>query len=341
MRRVVFPLLGMAVAVLSMAAARPQQWHWNLPSGIEPPVVPADNPMTAAKVELGRRLFYDADLSTNGTMSCATCHEQKRAFADGNRTRAGVHGDAGRRNVPGLANVAFAPTLTWADSRLTTLEKQAAVPLFGDHPVEMGMKGMEAELVRRLAKDSCYRTMFRRAFPETEGAIDIPSVTRALAAFERTLISRDSPYDRYLRGERQALSGGALDGRALFAAHCASCHGGPDFTDYRFHALEPAQIAGADPDRGLAEATGKPEDMGRFRTPGLRNVGLTAPYMHDGAATTLDAALHRHAGQVPAVAAMTEWQYAALREFLGALSDDRFVSDPSFAYPSTACGRPL
>lgn len=341
MRRVVFPLLGMAVAVLSMAAARPQQWHWSLPSGIEPPAVPADNPMTAAKVELGRRLFYDADLSTNGTMSCATCHEQKRAFADGNRTHAGVHGDAGRRNVSGLANVAFAPTLTWADSRQTTLEKQAAVPLFGEHPVEMGMKGMEAELARRLVKDSCYRTMFRRAFPETNGAIDIPSITRALAAFERTLISRDSPYDRYLRGERQALSGMALEGRALFAAHCASCHSGPDLTDYRFHALEPAQIAGADPDRGLAEATGNPEDAGRFRTQGLRNVVLTAPYMHDGEAKTLAEVLHRHAGQVPAVAVMTERQGAALRDFLDALTDSHFISDPRFAYPSTVCGRAL
>lgn len=341
MRRAVLPLFGITIAVLSMAAARPQEWRWDLRSGIEPPTVPADNPMTAAKVELGRRLFYDADLSTNGTMSCATCHEQKRAFADGNRTHVGAHGDAGRRNVPGLANIAFATSLTWADSRLTTLEKQAAVPLFGDHPVEMGMKGMETELLRRLTKDSCYRTMFRRAFPETDGMIDIPSIMRALAAFERTLISRGSPYDLYLRGQRQTLSSGAVEGQGLFATHCASCHSGPDFTDYRFHALEPAQNVGSGMDRGLAEATGNPGDAGRFRTPGLRNVSLTAPYMHDGSGNTLDEALRRHAGQVPAIVVLTERQGAALREFLGTLSDSRFVSDRRFAYPSTACGRSL
>lgn len=340
MRRAVLPLLGMVMAVLSIAAARPQQWRWNLPDFV-PPAVPDDNRMTSAKVELGRRLFYDADLSANGTMSCGTCHEQKRAFADGNRSHAGVHGDAGRRNVPGLANVAFAPSLTWADSSLTTLEKQAAVPLFGDHPVEMGMKGMEAELIRRLTKDSCYRSMFRRAFPETDGAISMPSVMRALASFERTLISRDSPYDRYLGGEREALSKLAVEGQGLFAAHCAGCHTGPDFTDYRFHALEPAQTKGSDPDRGLAETTGNPADAGRFRTPSLRNVGLTAPYMHDGNATTLDDALRRHTGQVPVVAALTERQRAALRDFLDTLTDDQFVSDSRFTYPPSACGRPL
>lgn len=115
--------------------------------------VPRNNPMSAAKVELGRRLFYDADLSVDGTMACATCHEQHRAFSDGNPTHAGVHGEPGRRNVPGLANVGWLRTLTWADPRQSSLERQAAVPVMGTTPVEMGMAGQEAEITRRLTRD--------------------------------------------------------------------------------------------------------------------------------------------------------------------------------------------
>lgn len=148
--------------------------------------------MTTAKVELGRRLFYDADLSANGTMSCATCHEQKHAFADGNRTHPGVTDESGRRNVPGLANVAWFTPLNFADPAATTLETQAATPVFGTHPVEMGMAGREAEIGKRLGRDSCYQMMFARAFPENSGRIDFPNVARALASFERTLISYGS-----------------------------------------------------------------------------------------------------------------------------------------------------
>lgn len=338
MRRIAVSILGIAAAVLTIAAARPTEWRWNLPSDLAIPPIPADNPMTAAKVELGRRLFYNADLSINGTMSCATCHEQKRGFADGNATRAGVHGDPGRRNVPGLANVGYAARLTWADPRLTTLEAQVAVPVLGKHPVEMGMTGKEAEIGRRLGRDGCYVRMFAAAFPEGGGRIDMASVAKALAAFQRTMIAFDTPFDRYRRGRTDAIPQAARRGGDIFqgGSGCGSCHSGPNFTDDHYHALS---IATAD--RGLGEVTGVIADDGKFRTPGLRNVALTAPYMHDGSAPTLDEALRRHGPVLPRGADLTERDRSDLIAFLGELTDQRFVTDPRFGLPSKACGKRL
>ncbi|MHA3794872.1 cytochrome c peroxidase [Sphingomonas sp. YL-JM2C] len=333
MRRWIGPAVA-ATLLLAGGAGSAGPWRWALPAGIAPPATPTDNPMSAAKVELGRRLFHDADLSIDGTMACATCHEQRRGFADGNRTRPGVHGDPGRRNVPGLANVGWLGPLTWADPALTTLEKQALVPIAGDRPVEMGMKGKEAEIPARLGRDRCYRRMFARAFPETRGRIDLAAVAKALAAFERTLISFDSPYDR--RGTTP-LPPAAARGLALFEARCASCHAGPHFSDGRFHAIE---TRADDADGGLAEKSGDPADRGRFRTPALRNVALAAPYLHDGSAATLGDAIRRH-DRLPAVVTSSPAQVDDLTAFIGALNDERFVTDPRFAYPDKACGRKL
>jgi cytochrome c peroxidase len=283
--------------------------------------------MTKAKVELGRRLFYDADLSANGTMSCGTCHEQHRAFTEGNATHPGVTGERGRRNVPGLANVAWFTPLTFADAGQTSLEKQASVPVLGTHPVEMGMAGREGELVARLAKDDCYRLMFRKAFPETRGEITLPAVTKALAAFERTLVSYGSAYD-YKR-----LSPQALAGRTIFAHDCASCHVGPNFTDLAYH-----QLGSDDPaadDLGLSETSGEVGDRGKFRTPSLRNVSLTAPYWHDGSARTLEAAIdHHHLRIAPS-------ERSQLVSFLATLTDTEFLTRKSLALPMSACGRRL
>ena len=283
--------------------------------------------MTAAKVELGRRLFYDADLSVDGTMSCATCHEQKHAFADGNTTHPGVTGEPGRRNVPGLANVAWMSPLTFADPEAITLEEQVARPVFGTHPIEMGMAGRETAIPERLARDSCYKTMFRRAFPETKGVIDFPNVARALASFERTLVSYGSSFDR------DTLSGEAEAGRDLFAQDCASCHAGKIFTDLRSHRLGPVNLAASD--QGLFEKTGSEGHRGRFRTPSLRNVALTDPWWHDGSARTLQAAIVRH-GRAYAPADM-----ASMIAFLDALSDPTFVSRKDLAMPDRACRRRL
>jgi cytochrome c peroxidase len=325
---------ALALAGLALAGAAAPQWRWHLPRDRPRPAVPTDNAMSAAKVELGRRLFYDADLSIDGTMSCATCHEQKHGFTDGNRAHPGVHGDPGRRNIPGLANVAWRTNLTWADPTTRTLEAQAATPIAGDEPVEMGMKGAEAELPRRLGRDSCYRRMFAAAFPEKDGRIAMATVAAALAAFERTLISLDAPYDRWRRGDRTAMTPTAVAGEPVFRARCAGCHSGADFTDDAFHRLEAPPPAASD--RGLGEKTGDPADDGKFRTASLRNVAVGAPYFHDGAAPTLRDAIRRHRAL-----SLTEPEIAALTAFLAGLTDEAFLTDKRFAYPDRACGRKL
>jgi cytochrome c peroxidase len=303
--------------VLLLLGAAPA-WQWDLPAGVAPPPVPADNPMSAAKVALGRRLFYDADLSLDGTTACATCHEQKRGFGDGNATHPGVTGEPGRRNVPGLANVAWFSPLTHADPRQTTLEAQVSVPVLGTHPVEMGMNGHAAEIAARLSRDGCYRRMFAEAFPEHEGRIDYADVTRALASFERTLVSYGSAYDH-----------GAREGQAAFRRACAGCHAGVRFTDLAYHRLGPVDPAA--PDQGLYEVTGREADRGRFRTPSLRNVAMTGPWWHDGSAKSLEAAIARH-GLAPT---------PALVAFLHGLDDKGFVTDPATRLPDSACGKPL
>jgi cytochrome c peroxidase len=228
--------------------------------------------------------------------------------------------------------VAWARSLTWGDPRVTTLEAQALIPIAGDDPVEMGMREREAEIPIRLGKDACYRRMFMQAFPAEAEAIDMDKVTRALAAFQRSLISDRAPYDRWRAGDRSALGSEAQRGERLFARQCASCHSGPDLTDGRFHS---AAFSPHDP--GLAKVTGRARDNGRFRTPGLRNVGLTAPYLHDGSAATLADAIAAH----PLKAQPTEHERIALIAFLSALTDAEFARDPRYALPAEACGAPL
>lgn len=344
-------LLGLLAGAARTAAAPPPPgsvppWHWDLPAGVAPPPVPADNPMSAAKVELGRRLFYDADLSLNGTLSCATCHEQRRGFTDGNATHPGVDGNPGRRSPMPLANVAYLSPLTVANPAMTDLETQATVPLFGDHPVEMGMAGRTADLERRLAGQACYQRLFAAAFPPA-GTVSLDTILKALAAFERTLLSFDAPYDRAARGEAGAApTAAASHGRDLFfgEAGCAACHNGPAFSDGGFH-----RLAVSDPaDGGLAESGGGAADRGRFRTATLRNTALGAPYLHNGGAPTLAAAIQAHyqedapdQGDVPAAtrdpllrgpgpdAAAT----ADLVAFLDSLTDSRFIHDPRLSLP--------
>lgn len=318
---------GIAFTALSFAA--PVGWRWTLPTDVPPPPVPADNVMTAAKVSLGRRLFYEADLSINGTMSCATCHDQRQSFTDGAVTHPGVHGEPGRRNVPSLLNVAWLSPLTWADPRLERLEQHAPVPMMGDDPVEMGMKGAEKAIATRLGGDACYRTMFRAAFPESGGRIDVASVAMALAAFQRTFVSFDTPWDRQREGG-PPLPVAARRGETLFfgKAGCVSCHIGVQFTDNRYHAL-----GDEGSDDGLARVTGRASDRNMFRTPSLRNVALTAPYLHDGSAATVALALDRHGP------GLTDDDKADLSVFLDQLTDRSFTANPAFALPARHCGR--
>ena len=299
------------------------------PAAARDVVYPPDNPSSPIKIELGRRLFYEADLSINGTMACATCHEQHRGFSDGNRTHPGALDDPGKRNVPGLQNVAQLSHLTWA-SRTPDLEHQALTPLLGESPIEMGMKGQEAELARRLGANACYVKLFAAAFPERKAGISLTTVTQALATFERTLVSFDSPYDKAKR-DGPPLTADAEAGRALFKGKggCETCHSGPNFTDDAFHALEPVAAA----DRGLAEESGRAEDAGLFRTSGLRNVTLTAPYFHDGKASTLPEAIRRHG--LPVV--LSDAEMGEITAFLAALTDRSFLFDPHFSLPDEAC----
>jgi cytochrome c peroxidase len=357
-------------------AAAPAPFAWALPAWMPEPLVPADNPMSAEKVELGRHLFYDKRLSADATMSCASCHEQARAFTDGKALSRGVTGEPTARNSPSLANVAYLPILTWANPNLRALEPQALMPIFGTHPVEMGMAGREEELFARLAADARYPAMFRAAFPEHGGAIDLATITRALAAFQRALVSIDSPYDRYrYGGQPHAISAAAKRGEALFFSErleCYHCHGGVHLTDtiaharlawpeYGFHntGLYNRDGRGGYPSDniGIAEHTGDPQDMGRFRTPSLRNVALTAPYMHDGSIATLDAVIDHyaaggrtiHAGpdrgrgsasplRSPLIVGfrLTRDERADLVAFLESLTDRGFLTDPRFADPFAA-----
>lgn len=326
-------------ALAATAAAFTPVFDWRLPPGVAPPPVPADNPMSDAKVALGRRLFYDADLSIDGTMACATCHEQRRAFTDSNATHPGVHGDPGRRNIMALANVGYFNSLTWGDPRVARLEDQALIPIAGQHPVEMGFAGQEHVLTTRLAAGACYQRMFADAFPETGGEVSLVTIGKALGAFQRALLSFDTPYDQRRRGEAVAISARASRGQKLFfgQAQCASCHAGPLFTDATsgeaakaFHRID-LPFSG---DQGLGEITGREADRARFRTPSLRNVALTAPYLHDGSAKTLVQAIRRHR----VATGLGDSQVADLTAFLETLTDQRFVTDPRFSLPAPGCG---
>lgn len=350
----------------------PARFSWALPAGWAAPPVPADNPMSAAKVELGRRLFYDTRLSGNGAFSCASCHRQEFAFADAKNIPLGSTGEPHTRNSMGLANAGYLPMLNWASPVTTTLERQALGPMFGDQPVELGLKGQEAQLVARLRTEPIYQRLFPRSFPNEPEPVTVANITRALAAFQRTLVSFDAPFDRARRGNAAAMSASARAGEALFRGSrlkCAECHGGTLFTNAAdvggspFSALQFFNTGlynvggtGAYParNRGLFELTGQPGDMGRFRVPSLRNLAFTFPYMHDGSISSLEEVLDHYArggrnvalgtnagdGSLnprkdPRVAGftLTAQERGDVVAFLRALSDSSFVTNPRFANP--------
>jgi cytochrome c peroxidase len=347
-------LFGVVACATSFDARETGSW----PAAAAAPPFPADNPSTPTKVELGRRLFYDPDLSFTGVMSCATCHEQKLGFADANKTRPGVFNDPGERNVQTLANVGWFSSLTSGGPQVDTLEHQALIPIEGLVPVEMGFnRGPEGALPARLKDQSCYPALFSAAFPEKQGEISMDTITMALAAFQRSLVSLDAPYDRYRRGDAVAISEQAKRGAALFEEkQCSSCHAEPHFTDAAladrkpaeaFHALAPPKPGERlKPDTGLHRITQKAEDIYKFRTPGLRNVALSEPYMHDGEQPTLaDAIRHHYAaadrqGDERLRQAVSDAEVADLNAFLESLTEEGFITNPAFAMPPAACPLP-
>jgi cytochrome c peroxidase len=291
------------------------EYNWNLPTWTPKPIVPEDNPMTAEKVELGRHLFYEPRLSITGEYSCASCHQQSLAFTDGKPVAIGSTNESHPRNAMGLGNVAYSPVLTWANPVLTSLENQALIPIFGEHPIEMGMVGKEQQMIQWLKQDPWYQKMFAQAFDDSQ-PVNISNLTKAIASFQRSILSFKSPYDRYrYQGETNAISAAAKRGEKLFNSErteCFHCHHGINFSDSIQHEnLAFTEIAfhntglynidgkGSYPPQniGVKEITQEAKDMGRFKVPSLRNIALTAPYMHDGSVATLQEAIaHYQAG---------------------------------------------
>lgn len=292
-----------------------------------------------AKIELGRRLFYDADLSINGTMSCATCHEQRKAFADGNQAHLGALDDPGKRNVPGLANIGAFKNLTWAHNSLSGLAEQSLAPIRGTNPVEMGMSGHEDEISKRLGQNSCYQKLFLLSFPKENGAINLHTVTQALESFEKTLISNNSLYDQKMRAKQPLPTKEAREGKKLFfgAAKCNTCHSVPLFSDNDFHQIQPKN-QNPNPlfkDYGLSNVTGNIKDKNVFRTPSLRNAALTSPYWHDGSAKTLNEAIRKHDLKINQM--LSDREIAELSAFIDTLSDTTFINNPKYAKPNKEC----
>jgi cytochrome c peroxidase len=243
----------------------------------------AELDVSPAAVALGRRLFFETRLSRDGSLSCAGCHLPERAFTDGRPVARGVYGRTGRRNVPTLVNRAYG-TSHFLDGRARSLAELVLEPVANS--AEMALPVDSA--VRRLAADPEYRSAFREAFEEE---VSPDPLARALAAFVASLYSGDAPVDRYMAGDTLALTAEARLGRRLFRgrAGCAACHIGPNHTDERFHNTGVAWLAGASPaDSGRFHVTGEAADIGAFRTPTLREVARTGPYMHDGSLATLD-----------------------------------------------------
>jgi len=247
--------------------------------------IPEDNALTAAKVRLGRDLFRNAILSRDRTLACASCHDPRRAFTDGRSLAVGVEGKVGTRNAPTLINRAYGRSQFW-DGRAHSLEQQVLEPI--ENPRELGA-GVDTA-VRRLVSSPLYRLRFRVAFGRDVNAQDL---ARALASYVRTILAGDSPFDRYANGIANALSDEARSGLEIFRgkAGCSTCHSGPTMSDERFHNTGVAWQGGEWKDLGRFLVTGAAQDRGAFKTPTLREVDRTAPYMHDGSLSTLDAVI--------------------------------------------------
>jgi len=317
------------VAVLALVVCSGETYHWDLPTGFPLPRVPADNPMTAAKVELGRYLFYDQRMSVNRKSSCATCHKQELAFTDGKPVAVGTTGEHHTRGAMSLVNVAYSTALTWNTAGVNKLEDQALVPMFGEHPLELGQRPGDGFLLS-LRASAKYQVLFEKAFSEETDRFTIANVVKAIACFERSIVSARSPYDRYhYDRDDNAVSDSAKRGEILFFSQpqsCFRCHGGANFGGGReFH------------NTGLSTS-----DATTFQAPTLRNIAVTAPYMHDGGLADLDAVIDHYAAgghdnphKDPLIAGfhLTAEQRRDLIAFLQSLTDEAVLHDPRFASP--------
>ncbi len=304
-----------------------------VPVGFPPVEFPADNEPTKLRVEMGRRLFYDNRLSSDETMNCGSCHVLSAAFTDGRTTSEGLHGISGKRNAPTLVNLAWMKRFMM-EGGVPTLETQALAPLHDS--AEMGSNMMRA--VEKLNRDPYMIALGRAAYGRD--SIDPFIITRALACFQRTLMSGDSRYDRYVRlDKKDQMNASEIRGMDLFFSartQCSSCHSGVFFTDMDYHniALQEEYL-----DEGKARATHLDKDVGRFKTPTLRNIQLTAPYMHDGSMRSLEEVIsfynkggnaHRNKDRRINTLELTVEEQNDLIAFLTTLTDWNFVQNTDF-----------
>ncbi len=351
------------------------EWKWDLPAHFPQPKIPADNPMSEEKFQLGRSLFYDKRLSGNGTLACASCHFQRLAFTDGKAVATGSTGEHTARSAQGLANSAYHPYFTWANYSLASMERQMLNPLLGENPVEMGVNDQtKPAILERLRADAAYVEQFKQVFPGEEQPLSLQNIIKAIAAFQRGLISADSKYDQFLQHKAE-LSKDEERGRALFfsdKAQCSQCHGSFNFNDQviaadsaevptLFHNTGLYNIDGKggfpEGNRGIIELSNRAQDMGMFRAPSLRNVAVTAPYMHDGSIATLEQVLDFYAGHGRVIGdgpfkgdgrksplkdaridriELSAQDKADIIAFLNTLTDEQFLTNPRFSQPFSA-----
>jgi cytochrome c peroxidase len=254
------------------------------PLGPLPPVVaPPGNPPSSAKIRLGKELYFDPRLSADGTISCATCHNPAFGWSDEGPTSKGIHGQMGGRRAPPVSNAAYSPLQFW-DGRSPSLEDQAKGPI--QNPIEMG--NTHEAMIQAVSAISAYQAEFKAVFGEVPITVD--QVAEAIAAFERTVVTTDSRFDRYARGDHNALTALEKEGLEIFngKGHCTGCHWGPYFSDGRFHNLGVPPKDPKSPDLGRYVVTKDPRDMGAFKTPTIRDAARRAPYLHDGSEKTLE-----------------------------------------------------
>ena len=352
-----FILVSGAITLLSSCGNNKDEtpYAWKIPYDLPEPKLPDDKVITAAQVKLGRHLFYDMNLSGNQTTACASCHQQGFAFAERRQKSQGAEGDTLQRNALALVNVAYQSSFTWAHNGLPSIEAQLHLPLFNEFPIEMGVTGNEAQILERLSTKD-YQQMFEKAFGDPTPSL--PKIVESLASFVSTLISLNSPFDRYAyNNDDEAMSEQAVKGLNLFFSErmeCFHCHGGLNFTQSSQHASQRFQLRAFhntglglnDNDLGLFNVTRNEDDKGRFRAPTLRNIALTAPYMHDGSIETLVEVLDFYAqggrGQgmhdknksvFVSGFSMTKEEKEALLAFLHSLTDKGFVTNQNHAAP--------
>lgn len=308
-------------------------YHLNLPAGFSMPPIPADNALTVKRVELGKLLFFDKALSVDSTVSCASCHHQQFAFTDNKALSIGVNNAVGFRNSPSLGNIAYHPYF-FKDGGVPTLEQQVLAPIEDENEMAFSVPGV----VERMKTNPEYVELARIAYDREPDAFVL---TRALAAYQRTLITGNSRFDKYYyQNEVNALSESEKKGFQLFTSertNCSACHSGFDFTDYSFRNIGLYEMYA---DTGRKRITQLDEDYGKFKVPSLRNVELTAPYMHDGSVATLDEALehfntggkaNQYKDALVQPLNLTANEKQDLLKFLTSLTDAEFIQNPEFA----------